>query len=135
MTMKFSTSVRNARLNAIQTVAGVSPILLIYNGVLPGSCSEPATGNALVAINLPATWMQDASNGSKEKNGVWETLSATTSGTASYFRIYDNQEIACHLQGTVTGTGGNGDLILDNTEIVQGQSVSINSFVLSDGNA
>jgi hypothetical protein len=39
------------------------------------------------------------------------------------------------MQGTVTATGGGGDLTLDNTSIASAQSISINTFTITAGNA
>ena len=39
------------------------------------------------------------------------------------------------LQGTVTATGGGGDMTLDNTSIASAQTVTVSSFTLTDGNA
>jgi hypothetical protein len=39
------------------------------------------------------------------------------------------------MQGTITATGGGGDMTLDNTSIASGQQVTITSFTLSAGGA
>jgi hypothetical protein len=39
------------------------------------------------------------------------------------------------MQGTITATGGGGDMTLDNTSITSGQQVQITSWSLTDGNA
>ncbi len=135
MTIQLSTTVRNARLDAITTAIGVSAKLIIYSGSAPASCAEAPTGTVLATMSLPAAWMSGASSGSKAKTGTWTDMSADNSGTAGYFRIYDSGEIACGLQGTITATGGGGDMTLDSVDITAGQSVSITSFVLTDGNA
>lgn len=135
MGLQFSTPVRNARLDAISTVIGVSAILIIYSGTQPESCAAAPTGNALATLELPSAWMSNAASGSKSMTGTWATLSADETGTAGYFRIYDNSEITCGIQGSISATGGSGDMTIDNINIVQGQDVAIKSFVLTDGNA
>jgi hypothetical protein len=135
MTIQLSSTVRNARLNAITTAIGASAKLIIYSGSAPASCAEAPAGTVLATLNLPAAWMSDAASGVKPMAGTWSDLSADETGTAGYFRIYDNSEIACGMQGTITASGGGGDMTIDNTSIVQGQSVEILSFVLTDGNA
>ena len=52
------------------------------------------------------------------------------SGTAGYFRFYD-ASANCHMQGTITATGGGGDMTLDNTNIAAGQTVNITGFTLT----
>ncbi len=39
------------------------------------------------------------------------------------------------MQGTVTITGGGGDMQLDNINIAQNQLVMVNTFVVTGGNA
>lgn len=135
MGLQLSTSVRNARLDAISTVIGVSAVLIVYSGSQPENCAAAPTGTVLATLQLPSAWMSDAASGSKSMTGTWSTLSADATGEAGYFRIYDNSEITCGAQGSVSATGGSGDMTIDNINIVQGQSVAITSFVLTDGNA
>jgi hypothetical protein len=132
--MKYSTGVKNARLDAIETTIGTSAVLKIYSGSAPTDCSAAATGTVLATMNLPSDWMANASSGSKSMSGTWSDSSADATGTAGYFRIWDSTVTTCGVQGTVTATGGGGDLTLDNTSIASGQLVQINSFTLTAGN-
>ena len=135
MTIQFSIPVRNARLDAIATVIDSSAKLIIYSGAQPASCAEAPTGTVLATLSLPSSWMLAASSGSKSKTGTWSDTSADASGTAGYFRICDNLLTACGLQGSITASGGGGDMTIDNVDIVSGQTVTISSFTLTDGNA
>jgi len=135
MTIQLSTPVRNARLDAIATAVGTSAQLIIYTGTQPASCAEAATGTVLATMELPSSWMLAAASGSKSKTGTWTDLSADATGTAGYFRIYDSLLTTCGIQGAITVTGGAGDMTLDNISIVEGQTITISSFVLTDGNA
>jgi hypothetical protein len=135
MTIQFSIPVRNARLDAVATVIGASAKLIIYSGAQPADCSEAPSGTVLATLSLPSSWMLAASSGSKSKTGTWSDTSADAGGTAGHFRIYDSLLTTCGLQGSITVTGGAGDMTLDNTTIVAGQTVTITSFVLTDGNA
>jgi len=96
---------------------------------------KQAMATLLAEMTLPSDWMAAASSGSKAMSGTWADASANNTGTADFFRIWDSAGTTCHLQGTVTATGGGGDLTLDNTSIAAGQAVSITSFTLTDGNA
>lgn len=135
MAIQFSIPVRNARLDGIATAIGSSAKLIIYTGTQPANCSEAATGTVLATLSLPSSWMLAASSGSKSKTGTWSDTSADASGTAGYFRIYDSLLTTCGMQGSITATGGAGDMTIDNISIVAGQTVTISSFVLTDGNA
>jgi len=135
MALQLSTSVRNARLDAIESTISTSAILKIRSGSAPADCATADSGTVLATLSLPSDWMAAASSGSKAKSGTWQDASADATGTAAHFRIYDSGGTVCHIQGTVTATGGGGDLTLDNTSIASGQTVTITSFSLTDGNA
>lgn len=135
MAIQLSAAVRNARLDAIETAVGVSAILRIRSGAAPANCAAADTGTVLATLNLPSDWLAAASAGSKAKSGTWEDTSADAAGTAGHFRVYDSGGSTCHIQGTVTATGGGGDMTLDNTVIAVGQTITITSFTLTDGNA
>lgn len=127
MALQFSTTLRNAILDQIETTISTAPTLEIRSGSPPSNCGSADSGTLLASITLPSDWMAAASNGEKEKNGTWEDTSADASGTAGHFRI--KQGATCHMQGTV-GTSG-ADLNLDNTSIAAGQKITITTFTLT----
>ncbi len=135
MAFQFSTPVRNASLDAIETAIGASAVLKIRSGAVPASVGTADSGTTLATMTLPADWLAAASGGSKAKSGTWEDTSADAAGMAAHFRIYASDGTTAHLQGTVTATGGGGDMVLDNTSLAAGQAVSITSFTLSAGGA
>jgi hypothetical protein len=135
MALQHSVTVRNARLDAIESAIGTSPILRIRTGAPPANCAAARTGTILASLTLPSDWMAAASSGSKAKSGTWEDASADATGTAAHFEIMDSTGTTCHMQGTVTATSGGGDMELDNTSVASGQSVTVTSFTLTDGNA
>jgi hypothetical protein len=133
MTVQFSVSVRNARLDSVETTVGSSAVLKIFSGSAPVDCAAADSGTVLATLNLPANWMASASGGSASKAGTWEDLSADNTGTAGHFRIYDSGVSVCHMQGTV-GTSGT-DMTVNTTSFTAGASVTVNTFTLTDGNA
>lgn len=133
MTLQFSVSVRNSRLDAVETVVGVSAILKIRSGSVPASCAAADSGTVLATLPLPADWMGAAASGSKSMSGTWQDPVADASGTAAHFRIYDSGGTVCGIQGTC-GTSA-ADMILDSVTFTAGQLFTITSFVLQDGNA
>lgn len=134
MAIQFSVAVRNARLDAIETTISTSPKLRILTGTQPASCATAESGSLLCEIDLPSDWAAAASSGSKAKSGTWSATASGT-GTAGYYRIVDTAGTTCHEQGSITGTGGGGDLELDNTSIASGQTVTVNTWTKTDGNA
>jgi hypothetical protein len=135
MALQYSVAVRNAQLDAVESTTGTAAILRIYSGAAPANCAAAASGTLLAEMTLPSDWMAAASSGSKALSGTWQDASANATGTAGHFRLLDSGGTTCHAQGTVTATGGGGDLTLDNTSIASGQSVTIESFTITAGNA
>jgi len=86
-------------------------------------------------MTLESSWMADAGSGSKAKAGTWSDGTADNAGTADFFRLFATDGTTCHIQGTVTATAGGGDMTLDNPVIAAGQTVTINTFTLTAGNA
>lgn len=135
MTLQYSATVRNAQLDAFETAIGASAVLKIRTGAPPANCAAADTGTVLATLSLPADWMAAASDGSKEKSGTWQDASADATGTAAHFRLYATDGVTCHAQGTVTITGGGGDMEVDNTSFAAGQQFTVNTFTLTAGNA
>lgn len=135
MTIQLSVAVRNARLDAIETAIGVSAVLKIRTGAPPANVATADSGTVLATLTLPADWMAAASAGAKAKTGTWTDASADAAGTAAHYRIYASDGTTAHLQGTVTATGGGGDMEVDNVVFAAGQSFTVTGFTLTDGNA
>lgn len=135
MTIQLATSVRNARLDAIETDTGTSAIMEIRTGAQPASCAAANSGTVLATLSLPSDWMAAASGGSKAKSGTWSDSSADATGTAAHFRLFKSDGTTCQLQGSVTATGGGGDMTVDNTSFAAGQSFTVTGFTLTDANA
>ena len=135
MAIQLSTAVRSARLDAVETTAGASAVLKIFSGSAPANCAAADSGTVLATLSLPSDWMNNASGGSKTKNGTWQDLSADNAGTAGHFRVYDSGVTTCHIQGTVTASGGGGDMIVSTVSFTAGASVTVNTFTLTDGNS
>lgn len=135
MTIQFSTSVRNARLDAIETTISTSAVLKIRTGAAPADVATADSGTVLATVTLPSDWMAAAASGSKAKSGTWQDSSADATGTAAHFRIYASDGTTAHIQGTVTATGGGGDMTVDNVSFASGQNFTVTTFTLTDGNA
>ena len=125
MALQFSTTVRNGMLNQIEVGAGPSAILRIRSGAAPANCAATRSGTVLATLDLPSDWMADASGGTKVLAGTWSDPSADADGTAAHFEIMDSGGTTCHVQGTVTATGGGGDMTVDNTSFAAGQAFNV----------
>lgn len=134
MAIQLSTTLRNDRLNQIETTIGTSPILQIRSGAVPANCAAADSGTLLASMNLPSDWLAAAASGSKAKLGTWTDSSADASGTAGHFRIKDSTGATTHMQGTITATGSGGDMTLSTTSITAAQVVSVDTFTINEGN-
>lgn len=114
-----------------------APTLSIYDGTMPANCGTALSGNTLLATGtLPTDFMADASAGAKAKAGTWTIAGQSGAGTgtnATFFRILDAAG-TCHIQGSITSTGGGGVMEMDNTSIADTQVITVNSFSLTDNN-
>jgi hypothetical protein len=133
MAVQLSTAVRNAMGDIIESTIGASPTLEIRTGAPPATPATADSGTLLASLALPADWMTAAAGGVKNINGAWSDPAADGTGVAGHYRI--KQGATCHFQGTVTISGGGGDMTLDNNNIAVGQAVSVSTFTLTLGNA
>lgn len=133
MSVQLSETVRNARLDAIESTVGLTPILKVRTDARPASCAAPDAGTVLATITLPDDWMLAASVGQAAKTGLWQ-VRATATGTAAHFRLYAANGLTCHVQGSVSRAGGGGDLVLDHIDLAVDQWVTVNAFTLIDNN-
>ena len=135
MALQLSTSVRNAMLDAIETTVGTSAIIEIRTGSAPATCATADSGSVLVTYSLASDWAAAASSGSKALSSTPISGTAGATGTAGHFRVKDSGGTTCHAQGTITATGGGGDMTVDNTSITSGQAVNITSLTFAQSGA
>lgn len=143
MAFKLSAAARNARLDAIETFVGAAPILWLISGAAPTNITDSDGGTVLASLTLPSDYMANAASGQKALSGTW-SAAATAAGTVGHFRITKAGVSSANMlsggtyveaQGSVTATGGGGDMTLDNAVVAVDQVVTINTFTLTDGNA
>lgn len=102
--------------------------LKIYTGSQPADADTTPSGTLLVTIALAATAFGSANaSGTASLASTPRTGTAAAAGTAGCFEVVSGGGSKV-FQGSVTATGGGGDLTLDNTSIASGQTVNINSL-------
>lgn len=131
MTVQLAESIRNGMLNFIETDVGTSAVLKIRTGAQPANVAAADSGTVLATLNLPSDWLAAASGGEKAQSGTWEDTSADATGTAAHYRIYASDGTTQKVQGSVTATGGGGDLTVQNTSFAAGQAFTITGFKFS----
>lgn len=132
MTIQLSVSVRNGMLDAIETAIGVSAVVKLKTGAPPANCAAADSGTVVATISLASDWMAAASSGSKSFSSTpLQDTSADNAGTLGHYRVYASDGTTCHMQGTITATGGGGDMTVDNTSVTAGQIVQITSWAIN----
>lgn len=108
----------------IRTGAQPATVATAASGTLLGTltCADPAFGAATVASPSVAT-----------ANAVVGDTSADATGTAGWFRVFDSAGTAI-ADGSVTASGGGGDMQLDSTSIVAGGTIDITAWTISLAN-
>lgn len=134
MAIKYSAAVKNAKLDALETAIGTGAVLKFRTGAPPSAITDADTGTVVATLTLPSDWMAAASGGVKAKTGTWQDTSADNAGKIGHFRIYASDGVTQHMQGTVTESGGGGDLIVDQDDVNAGQTVTVSSFSITSGN-
>lgn len=129
MTTGYSTTLRNAQLDAITTAVGNAGKLRIYDG------TRPATGGTATTLLAEFT-LGSPFSGAASSASLSPTLPSNTTGaaagTATWFRIVTSGGTFV-IDGSV-GTSG-ADCNLNTTTISVGVTVAVTGFTIARGNA
>lgn len=132
MAIKYSTTLRNAMMDSLTTNAGTSAKLRIYSGTRPANPQGAITGTMLVELVCNATAFAAASSSGVLTANAISSGTAAATGTATHFRLWKSDGTTAVMDGDV-GTSGS-DLNLNNTSIASGQTVSVSSYAITEGN-
>lgn len=133
MAVRINTAARNAAANAIAAVvdggAGAGK-LRIYTGSQPATPATAPSGTLLAEFTLSDPSFAAASAGAAAIDTTPAlTVTGSANGTAGWFRLVDSTEAAGTglgvLDGSVTATGGGGDLTMNTTTISTGVNVTV----------
>ena len=128
MAIRISTTARNAAADAVVDLIDAGAAagqLRIYTGAQPATADTAASGSLLATVTLVDPAFGAAASGTATMADP-PAVDATGAGVAGWFRVLDSNGNAV-FDGSVTGSGGNGDLELSNTNIAVGQSIDITS--------
>jgi len=135
MALGLSTTLRNSRLSQIAAAvdggAGAG-VLRIYNGVRPSTGGTATTLLSEHTMSDPA--FGAAAGGVLTANSIADDTSANATATATWCRIVDSNGTFI-IDGSVGLVGSGADLEMNSVNIGIGQTVSINSLVITEGNA
>ena len=131
MTLQFSATARNAMLDdGITAIIGNAGLLRIYSGSAPANVAAAPTGTLLAELTMATPFAPGAVAGVLTPGAITQDSGADATETAGYFRMLTSGGTAV-LQGTVTATGGGGDLTLSTTSIVAGVPVLVTGGVIT----
>lgn len=140
MGLRLNTAARNAACDAIvDLIDGGSGagVLRIYSGAQPAGPGTAASGTLLAEFTLsdPAFSSAVAGVATLDITPAVQDASANNTGTAGYFRLLDSTEAAATglgvVDGTVTATGGGGDITLNTVSITASALVDITSGTIT----
>lgn len=128
MTAKLAVLTANAMADALddRVNAGGAGKIIIYSGTEPATADTALSGNTVLAtFTLSNPAFGAASSGVITLSGTPLTVAAAATGTATFFRIFQNNGTTCVAQGTA-GTSGQ-QLNLNTTSVTSGVNVTITS--------
>lgn len=132
MAIVISTAARNAGVKAITSLidqgrANAAGYLEIRGNPRPADPQTSASGALLATLVLSYPAFAVPFNGLQNANQINSDLSADSTGTATWFRVYDRDGNAV-FDGDVSAIGGNGDIQFDNPIFTAGQVVAVSGF-------
>jgi hypothetical protein len=129
MATRLATATRNSACDAVADLVDGGPAggtIKIYTGSQPATANDAASGTLLATITLADPGYGAASSGVVTLLGVPLSVAAVASGTAGWARFADSAG-ATVFDGSVTATGGGGQVELATTTISSGGTVQITS--------
>jgi hypothetical protein len=129
MAFDFNSAALTDSLAFLATTFPVNSVLEIRSGSSPG-VANAATGTLLVTYTLGASPWATASAASRSLASLPLTTTASGGGAgtdAGHFRLRNAADDR-RVDGSITATGGGGDMTLDNISIATGQTVNITAF-------
>lgn len=129
MAVRLSTAVVNAMCDAavdyVDAGAGVGTIK-VYTGSQPATANDAVTGTLLATFNCQDPAFGSATAGVATLAGTPLTTTGLAAGTAGYFRCATSTPGSV-FDGSVTATGGGGQLELNTTTISVGVTAEVTS--------
>lgn len=134
MTIRLPIAARNAAANAVADLvdAGAGAGLVrVYTGTQPASADLAAVGTLLAAFTCNDPAFGNAAGGTATL--VVSPVPSTTgiaAGDASWFRLLDSTGTTV-LDGSVTATGGGGDMIMTTVTVSVGLTLQLTAGTIT----
>ena len=121
MALSISAAAAQAEGAALATYIGANATIEIRSGAKPATPETAASGTLLATVAISGSF---TSSGGVLTAADPASVSPAASGTAGHFRLRQSGGTAV-LDGTVTATGGGGDMQLGSTTITTGVPVDL----------
>lgn len=127
MTLQVSTAFANALVGKSKSVSDIlaGGSLIVYSGSVPAGPSTALTSQTALAtftLSALASWAATGSSGSETIPFSATTVTASASGTATFFRFLASSDTTTgQIQGNITGDG----VTITNTSIASGDNVTV----------
>ena len=127
----YSTTLRNAKLDANSTIIGNAGLLQIWSGVRPAFGG--AAGTKLAEFTL-ASPFAPSSAGGVESPTLPAGTTGLAAGTATWYRVTTSGGTA-EMDGDAGASGSGKSMILSTTTVSVGLALSVTSWSITGGNA
>ena len=119
----MSPTLRNNFLDEITALAGTSATIKLYTGTQPGGGGTVTTLLGTYTCDVQA-FAGNAAAGVLTLNGVTGSIAVAT-GTSTWFRLESSGSVFVFDGDISTVSQGTGDMLLNDTSIVQGGTLSL----------
>jgi hypothetical protein len=131
MAISLAVARKNAACDSI-TARANNGFLRIYAGSVPANADASLGGATLLGTcGFGATAFGAASGGTATAAAISSDSGADATADATFFRIFESDGSTVVWQGTVSGPGGGGDLILSPVSVVAGVQIAILGLTLT----
>lgn len=128
--LKYKTTLKNSRLDAITTAISTSGLLIIYNGTQPATPDTALSGNTVLAtLALSSAFAPGSSSGVLTASTI-TSATASATGTATWATLSTSG--GTRIVDMSVGTSG-ADLNLATTAINSGDTIAVSSLTITSG--
>lgn len=127
MTIQYSATYRDGANDLLTTTLGAGWKIKIRTGAQPATVATASSGTVVATYTPTATSSSGGVKVMVSGAPISVAASAANGGSAMHYELTTSGDVV-HERGSVTATGGGGDLTVDNLNIASGQTVQITGF-------
>jgi len=132
MTLQYSTTARNNRLDEITALAGASAWLQVWDGAIPATPSTAPAGTLLASCAMSNPIAPAASSGVLTMSAIADDTNSNASNPPTFARIATSETGTTSGVAQMSAGVGSGDLNFD-AAVVAGGTVTVNTLAFTDG--